>query len=161
TVVDHNNDPVPKFHVWLYDKFDRYAVNWEDPNGGSVRHIDYGLDVNSQDGTLSITGLAWDAYHLNISPESEYCRAARLYINLSDRGTLDRVIKLDPARLLYGRVLFEDGVPAVLPGEKTMIWQPTSEATFGARPIDEDGFFAMDLSEDDIEQFKTAKKQLI
>jgi hypothetical protein len=160
TVVDHNNNPVPKFHVWLYDKFDRYAVNWEDPNGGSVRHIDYGLDVNSQDGTLKITGLAPNDYHLDISPESEYCREGAVDVTLREGETANPAIKLDPARLFYGRVLFKDGSPAVLAGEKTMIWQPTTEAMFSGQPIDEDGYFAMDLTDYDIELFKTGKKQL-
>ncbi len=69
--------------------------------------------------------------------------------------------KLTSKKAFHGRVLFEDGSPAVLPGSETQITEPVGEGSWsGLASLDEDGYFVVYLSDDEIQEFESGQKQL-
>jgi len=155
-VVDHNNNPVPEFKVWLYEINRR-----DDPDATYVRKMDYALEFTSENGVFKMVGLPQGDYRLNVYPISRNYDEVRLDVTLENDKTNECLVRLASKKAFHGRVLFEDGSPAVLPGSETGITEPVYEGSWATlASLDEDGYFVMYLSDDEIQRFESGQKQL-
>ncbi|MBN2181357.1 MAG: redoxin domain-containing protein [Sedimentisphaerales bacterium] len=156
-IVDNNKNPVSEYKVWIIDANDR-----ESPDGVYTQKIDYSLEIDSEDGAFNLAGLPPRNYRLMIFPKSKnYEQTDFLNITLENEKTNELLIRLNSKKAFYGRVLFEDDSPAVLPETKTDITEQQSENSWMTlASLDKDGYFVLYLSDREIQEFESSGKQL-
>lgn len=155
-IVDSDDNPVTDFTVWLCEVNDI-----EDPNDAYRRKRDYLYEIRSEKGTFEVHGLPAREYSVRIRPLSRRLEATNMNIVLEDIQTKDCSAQLAVKKTFYGRVVFGDGSPAVLPDGQTQItiWRGSaSSATLAT--LDDDGFFELHLSEGDVQEIKANDGQL-
>ncbi|MBN1972920.1 MAG: redoxin domain-containing protein, partial [Sedimentisphaerales bacterium] len=156
-VVDNSDNPVSDYKIWIIDSDYR-----DDPNKDYICKFDYTLEKTFESGIFRITGLSPGDYHISVFPKSKtYEETVFLDVTLENNKVSDNTIRLNSKKAFYGRVLFEDGSPAILPDLKTDITEPMGEASWATlASLDNDGYFEVLLSEREIQEFQTSKKQL-
>ncbi len=156
-VVDNNDNPVSEYKVWIIDTQYR-----NEPNKDYIYKYDYTMEKTFNNGVFKLTGLLPGDYQLSIFPKSKkYEETIFRDVTLESNKASDNTIKLNSKKAFYGRVLFEDGSPAVLPDTHTDITEPMGESSWMTlASLDTEGYFELYLSEIEIHEFQSSKKQL-
>jgi hypothetical protein len=141
----------------------RNQVDWKDY---STEYLyQYGIQgpFSTADGRLEIPGLAPGDYRLIMGAGKHRWD---IKCELVDGQRTDIAVKGEPEKLWYGRVLFDDGNPAVLDatGKKTQIikwergrWEGGVSPGETIAIVDSEGYFNVSLSDETIEQMKEGK----
>jgi hypothetical protein len=158
-VVDQNGSPVEDFRVDIRNK-----VDWKDYSK-DLHQYGYKLSPKTADGRFKVSNLPAGLYRLSVSfggrRDYEYYSSE---VTLEDSKITDftaEVVKKEAGEkpvakktTYYGRVLFEDGTPAI----------PYSPPWPGARVtvlrrvlVDNEGYFAARLTDEELEQIKAGK----
>jgi len=143
-----------------------YSEESEDANGGYVKSTWFNQEVNSEDGVFRLENVPAGKYRIRIIPKEKRYEWHRQEVVLADGKTTNLALEVPSKHVLYGRVLFEDGSPAVIkpepwPGAKTRILVPVGRRARGIATVEEDGYFAAYVDERELEQLKSIGSSLI
>ncbi|MHC4097501.1 MAG: M56 family metallopeptidase, partial [Planctomycetota bacterium] len=170
-VVDKNGKAVERFHFMVLDDIDWETIDYKDPAGGYIRTKVYRMDVDNTEGSFTVEDLPAGNYKIWVIPkDGEYNDRryddVRETVFIEEGEDIKKVIEVPTKYVLYGRVLFEDGSPAVVeptpwPGAKSSILVPMGRRARGIADIDDDGYFAVYLSVREHENLKSGRDQLM
>jgi beta-lactamase regulating signal transducer with metallopeptidase domain len=170
-VVDKNGKAVERFHFMVIDDIDWEAIDYKGPAGGYLRTKVYRMDVDNTEGRFTVEDLPAGSYKVWIIPKDGRYQDKRYEdtkekILVEEGAHVKKIIEVPSKYVLYGRVLFEDGSPAVVeptpwPGAKSSIFVPMGSRGRGIADIDDDGYFAVHLSAREHENLKSGKDQLM
>lgn len=149
----------------------RSAVNWNDYSAEYLYQFGCRQRFATLDGTFEIGGLPVGTYDISITPttnevleESEFVRIRNYVCELREGRRTEISAQNTEEKAWYGRVLFEDGIPAVpdLPGLKTQIIVWGQDYTMGSTVaiVDENGYFTALMPDKGMEQLKSGKAWL-
>ena len=163
-VVQQDGEAVRNFTIDVHAK-----VDFSDYSTKYLQQFGVEVPFHTADGRFETRALPAGKYTVLATPENA---RAYDYINWQDCKLVDKErteikIKIARKKVLYGRVLFEDGSPAVIKpppwaGARTSITQWNVDLPMGSRigEVDDDGYFELYLSENELEQLKTGKNWL-
>jgi len=170
-VVDKNGKAVERFHFMVIDDIDWEAIDYKGPAGGYLRTKVYRMDVDNTGGGFTVEDLPAGNYKIWVIPKDGRYKDKRYEdttekILIEEGAHVKKIIEVPSKYVLYGRVLFEDGSPAVVeptpwPGAKSSIFVPMGSRARGIADIDDDGYFAVHLSASEYENIKAGKRQLV
>ncbi len=166
-VVDQNGDPLTEFHIDVSTKID-----WEvmkNPDGEFYKTAGYHIPFVSADGTFELGGLPDADVRVRVIPFQIQAysshRAEELVLSTGRTSTIE--LKVTAKNVLFGRVLFKDGSPAVIKpprwkGARTRVsaryedmpWAGTSAT------IEADGYFAIHVDEQELAALRSGRAQL-
>ncbi len=158
-VVDQHGEPVQEYCLDAST-----ALNWDGSMGDNRGRAGYRIPFTSGDGSFTLDGLPSGAFTVNALPfegmKYEFSRGR--VVVLADGETTDTVVELAIKNVLYGRVLFEDGTPAVIdpptwPGAKIRVnIRKRARGTVGVvvSPLDSEGYFSVYVRDADLDKFK-------
>lgn len=135
----------------------RMKVNWGDYSSKYLYQFGYRIPFDTIDGKFEMSGLPPGKYSISIGPRNYECmlvNAQRTEINTENAQE----------KVWYGRVMFDDGTPAVLelPGIETRIVrfaQGYAEGRTIAK-VNTDGYFTAYISDEVMEQLRTGRSSL-
>jgi len=169
-VLDENGNPLKEFFIDV-----RTRMNWDvtkNPEGKFYKIVGYRVSFVSNDGTFELGGLPDGDVRARVIPFQnqvyESHRGEEIVLLAGKTSTVE--FKITAKNVLFGRVLFEDGSPAVIkparwPGAKTSIIMSTSiergRRAHVVANVDDDGYFTVYLNEKEIEQLRSGKSSLI
>ncbi len=151
-ITGKDGRPLTDFDVHISNK-----VDWNDYSGGYLRQYAYRLSVSDVDGQFRVDGLAAGQYDIRVYKSDGTQRLPPRELDLQE-GTIANVMFEvsteapvgSPAvdkRAYYGRILFDDGAPAVFdPGP----WRRAKvhvDVLRGSGDVDDQGYFRADLTE--------------
>ncbi len=149
----------------------RRKVDFEDYSGDHLYQFGLRRPFSAAAGAFEIRDLPAGAYHLSIFPTKKETLELRDFVRIRSYEfvlTEGRTLKLAPAhaleRIYFGRVLFDDGRPAVpeLPELKTHIVKWTAGYPEGQTIaiVENDGYFTACISDHDIKSLKSGSDWL-
>ncbi len=165
-VVNEEGDPVNAFRTSIGLDNDWEGIDFEDPKGGHLKTYWYVQKIEDDEGRFSLKSIPAGNYLIWIIPEDKEYEWPKKKVTLLSGETVNEIIAVPSKYVLYGRVLFEDGAPAVIkpspwPNAKTRISLPYGRIQMrGLAELDEEGYFKIHLSEREYEQIKSGEKQL-
>ncbi|MHC4648196.1 MAG: hypothetical protein ACYTBJ_22270, partial [Planctomycetota bacterium] len=158
--VDQDGRPVTDFAVDIRNK-----VEWEDYSKDLYQYV-YQLPVQAPESTLELSNLPAGVYWVRTYEPHEwrgYQFPERQQVTLDHGRTgqvTQKVIKKLPC---YGRILFEDGSPAV----PELLWSGPRQEVSVSSPfdshdsrVDKQGHFTVYLTDDELEQIKAGAGKL-
>jgi len=163
-VVEKDGEAIQEFTIDVQLK-----VDFSDYSTKYLQQFGVKVPFHTADGRFEIEALPAGKYTILAIPENA---RAYDYFNWQDCKLVDKErteikIKIARKKFLYGRVLFEDGSPAVIKpppwaGARTSItqWNVDLPMGSGVGEVDDDGYFELYLSENELEQLKTEKSWL-
>jgi hypothetical protein len=163
-VVEKDGEVIQEFTIDVQLK-----VDFSDYSTKYLQQFGVKVPFSTADGRFETRALPAGKYTVLATPKNA---RAYDYLNWQDCKLVDKErteIKIEIARkkVLYGRVLFEDDSPAVIKpppwaGARTSITQWNVDLPMGSRigEVDDDGFFELYLSQEELEQLKTGKSWL-
>ena len=158
-VVDDQGELIRDFSADV-----RLDIDWDEKT--DLYQYGYRIPFNTQDGCFEIGNLTTGAYQVrvNVTPEQQkkYSDHEAWIVQLEEGETAEKTLVLPRKRLFYGRVLFEDGSPAVVTpapweGARSSIRLNLGR---GQAYIEADGYFGIYLGESEIEQLQSDKDWL-
>jgi len=139
-------------------KFDiRNPVDWKNHSGEYLYQLGFVKLFSNSDGRFEVSGLPAGKYQVTLMPAVEEATLRFDYNNrreytceLTEGETVDITNAIEANRAWYGRVLFEDGTPAVIAGTKTEIleWSRGFDEGHVTATLDEEGYFRARFSGD-------------
>ena len=142
----------------------RNKVDWKDDSGQYLHQFGIKKSFVSPDGRFEISGLASGISSVGINlTGKEFERAEfnvkffRLSCELLDGKITEVTNETLAKKAWYGRVLFEDGTPAVLPGATTkiLVWSKGFDEGHATATVDEEGYFTARFSDDALQRLKS------
>jgi hypothetical protein len=172
-VLDENGDPLKEFFIDV-----RTKMNWDvmkNPDGKFYKIIGYHVPFISNDGTFELGGLPDGEVLASVIPFQnevyEFDRGKEIVLLAGKTSTIE--LKLTAKDIFYGRVLFRDGSPAVAkpaswPRANILLVMPMpgegiarGVMSRSVADVEDDGYFAVHLSEAEIEQLKSGRGKLV
>ena len=161
-----NGETITEFTVDVWSK-----VDWKDYSTKYLYHFGCESKFAASDGKFEFTDLPAGVYDISITPTTDdilttgdLLRRMEYVCELREGQRKEISAKDAERKAWYGRVLFEDGSPAVqdLPGLKTQIIVWGQDYTMGltVATVDEDGYFTALMPDERMEQLKSAKAWL-
>lgn len=166
-VVDRNGQITKEFRVDV-----RLKVDWNDYSTKYLYQFGYSKPFTAENGRFEITGLPAGVYDVSITPTrdvvisdiSEFVQRRSYLCELRDGQRTEIGGENAREKVWYGRVLFEDGTPAVPSSEglKTQIVQWTQDYTMGSTiaTVDDNGYFTALISDETMERLKSGESWL-
>ncbi|HUW19986.1 MAG TPA: redoxin domain-containing protein [Sedimentisphaerales bacterium] len=162
--VDQHGEPVKDFRLDI-----RNRVDWKDYSR-DLHQYGRKQTLNTTDGRFRVDSLPAGLYRVSIYPEQALYEANFVEVTLEGGEVTDITPQLRQKPVVkketyYGRVLYNDGTPAVhepppWPGARTFVsfGHPAgSDITF---KVDDEGYFTACLTDEQIEQVKAGKARL-
>ncbi|UCG48768.1 MAG: hypothetical protein JSU94_03120, partial [Phycisphaerales bacterium] len=164
--IEPNGRPLADFTIDI-----RRKVDFEDYSGDHLYQFGLRRPFSAAAGAFEIRDLPAGAYRLSIFPTKKEALELRDSVRIRSYEfvlTEGRTLKLAPRHALekiyFGRVLFDDGRPAVpdLPALKTHIVKWTAGYPEGhtIAIVENDGYFTACISDDDIKDLRSAQSWL-
>ena len=161
-----NGETIAEFTVDVRSK-----VDWDDYSTDYLYQFGCRRKFASSDGKFEIDDLSAGVYDISVLPEKSEVVGVdaylerRSYMRELRNGQITDISTEDAEeKVWYGRVLFEDGSPAVpdLPGLKTQIvvWGLESSWGLTVATVDENGYFTALAPDKGMEQLKSGKALL-
>jgi hypothetical protein len=165
-VLDQKGTPLKEFFVDATTKMDWEARN--NPDGKFYSMTGYRVPFILEDGSFKLDNLPEGDLTVRVIPfdirkyEMNRGEQVKLQAGKTTIVNLEAISK----NVLYGRVLFRDGSPAVIrpapwPGAETRILLPMGSRARGIADVDDDGYFAVNLSDREIELLESGASRLI
>ncbi len=173
-VTDQNGNPVREFFLNLETRSD-----WEDkrknPDGKYYNVVGYRIPFISQDGVFRLGDLPSGVFLVGAIPFNSlvYEFGRRQEVKLEAGKTTNVNLEVTAKDIFYGRVLFRDGSPAVAkpaswPRADILLVMPMpgegiarGVMSHSVADVEDDGYFAVHLSEAEIEQLKSGRGKLV
>jgi hypothetical protein len=142
----------------------RNEVDWKDYSDQYLHSFGFKKYFVSSDGRFEMSGLAPGISSVGITlTGKEFERAEfnvkyfRLSCELMDGKITEVTNETLAKKAWYGRVLFEDGTPAVLPGATTkiLVWSKGFDEGHTTATVDEEGYFTARFSEHALQRLKS------
>ena len=110
-LADQYNEPVKDFTVDL-----RLDVNLNDYSSEYSRAYGYSLNFSAPDGKFIINNVPEGQYQLRVSSQTNQAYVWPRWENVTipKNSNLNKTFKITKRKAVYGRLLFEDGTPAIL-----------------------------------------------
>jgi len=166
-VLDQKGNPLKGFFVDVRTKMD-WNVR-ENPDGKFYSMTGYRVPIISEDGSFKLDNLPEGDVTIRVIPFNnrmyEMQRGQDIRFQAGKATIMN--LKVVSKNVLYGRVLFRDGSPAVVkpipwPGAKTSILFPMGMGRArGVADVDDEGYFALHLSEREFEMLESGSGRLI
>lgn len=159
--VEANGAIIKEFKVDV-----RLKVDWKDYSGRYLEQFGIKKTFVDSEGRFEIPDLPAGKYAVLIVPKERemYDYLRRIDCDLVDGATTEAVIETERKNAFYGRVLFEDGSPAVLhlPGVETRIIEWTEDFPGGTTvsTVDGQGYFTAYFSEEQTERLRAGQSRL-
>ncbi|HCO96900.1 MAG TPA: hypothetical protein DIU00_23680 [Phycisphaerales bacterium] len=166
-VLDDKGSPLKKFFVDIRTKMD-----WEarkNPDGKFYSMTGYRVPCLSEDGSYEVDSLPEGDVTIRVIPFNnrmyEMHRGQDIRLQAGKATIMN--LKVVSKNVLYGRVLFRDGSPAVVkptpwPGATTSILLPMGMGRArGVAEVDDEGYFALYLSDREVETLESGSGWLI
>ena len=165
-VLDQKGNPLKEFFIDVTTK-----MNWEvrkNPDGRFYPMTGYRVPFISEDGSFKLNNLPEGDLTVQVIPfdirKYEMNRGEQVSLQAGKTTTVN--LEVISKNVLYGRVLFRDGSPAVIkpapwPGAKTSVLMPMGSRARGIAEVDDDGYFAVNLSDTEIELLESRESHLI
>ncbi|MHC4324836.1 MAG: redoxin domain-containing protein, partial [Planctomycetota bacterium] len=166
-VLDQNKNPLEEFFVDVSTKMD-----WDvrkNPDGKFYSTTGYRVPYISKDGSFKLDNLPEGDFDVRVIPFKiqmyEMHRGESIRLEAGKVATVNLEVVLN--NVLYGRILFRDGSPAVVkpipwPGAKTSILFTLGMGMArGIAKVDDEGYFAVNLSGRELEMLKSGASRLI
>ena len=165
-VVDAEGVPIKEFKANIMEWSDSEERDSGNDDGSRLESTWYNQEVNSDDGVFRLENVPAGKYRVRIIPKEKQYEWHHQEVVLADGKTTNSVLRVRLKHVLYGRVLFKDGSPAVLkpvpwPGAETQVLLPLGGRARRVATVGEDGYFVAYLDEDSLEQLKSARSPLI
>ena len=165
--LDDKGNPIREFFVDVRTKMD-----WEvrkNPDGKFYSMAGYCVPCISEDGGFKVDNLPEGDVIVGVIPFNNrmYEMQRRADVRLQAGKTTTINLEIVSKNVLYGRVLFRDGSPAVIkpapwPDAKTSILLPMGMGrSRGIADVDDEGYFAVYLSEREVEMLESGASRLI
>jgi hypothetical protein len=162
-VSEQNEQPITEFTIEVLRKADG-----DDYSGEYLRGFGYTMPVNSDDGRFEIEGLPAGTYTVLVQPKDEIAYDYWRWhdCNVGQTRATELKIEVTKKKAFYGRVLFEDGGPAIVKpepyaGAKTRIKEEGLALPFpGFGELGEDGYFTLWLREESIRRLGAGETRL-
>ncbi len=158
-IVKPDGSPATEFTVDV-----RNEVDWKDDSGQYLHVFGIKKHFVSPDSRFEISGLASGIFSIRIfltgkeSEDVEFnLRYTRQVCELLDGKITEVTNETLAKKAWYGRVLFEDGTPAVLPGATTeiLVWSKGFDEGHHTATVDEEGYFTARFSDDTLQRLKS------
>ena len=166
-VTDQHGNPIREFFLWTWNDL---GDEWRTLDGRYHNMVGYHVPFVSKDGRFKLDALPMGEYRVMAIPfniqayERDWDPRAVLEVGQTTVLNLEVVAK----NIFYGRVLFEDGSPAVIkpapwPEAKTSIIMPMGrgQRARAVATVGEDGYFTVHLNQREIEQLRSGESRLI
>ena len=151
-ITGKDGEPLTDFDVHVSNK-----VDWNDYSGGYLDQYGYRLSFSDVDGQFRIDGLAAGEYSIRVYKSDGTQRLPPRELDLQEGAIANVIFEVSPKtpvgspavdkRAYYGRILFDDGTPAVFdPGP----WRRAKvhvDVLRGSGDVDDQGYFRADLTE--------------
>jgi type II secretory pathway component GspD/PulD (secretin)/beta-lactamase regulating signal transducer with metallopeptidase domain len=165
-VVDADGVPIREFKANVMEYNDSEQTDSESADVSHLESIWYNQEVNSEKGEFRLENVPAGKYRIRIVPKEKQYERRNQEVVLADGKATNLTLAVPSRHVLYGRVLFEDGSPAVLrpapwPGAETQILLSMGHSARGVATVAEDGYFAVYFDESELEQLKSGPSQLI
>lgn len=165
-VADAGGVPIRQFKANVMEYSDSEDMDFESADDGRRESVWYDQQVNNADGEFRLENVPAGEYRIRISPKEKQYERHFQQVVLTDGKTTNLTLTIPSKHVLYGRVLFEDGSPAVLqpapwPGAETRILLPIGSRARGVATVEQDGYFTVYLDEAELERLKSGSGQLI
>jgi len=166
TVQSHDGTVIREFSVYIRSK-----VDLNDYSGEYLYQFGYEIPFVTRDGKFEIKNLPATTYDVTIYPTKEKTLQQNDRINrkefvceLQEGQKYDVGLVNDGEKLYYGRVLFEDGTPAVpeISEYKTQVvfCSEDSESGETIATVGDEGYFSTVLSKEKSSQLESGKASL-
>ena len=161
-VVDQYGEAVEEFSLTVSTTND-----WNDQKTNYDRRASYRIPVVTTDGSFTLNGLPSGVFTVRAVPfetQAYEISFPRPEVTLENGKTADITIEVRRKNLYYGRVLFVDAMPP-WPGTTICLIRQLGPRHMGftidARvPLDEEGYFALPLSDKELAQLRSGMRQL-
>jgi len=165
-VVDSEGAPISQFKANVMEWSDSQQTDFENDDGSRLESTWYNQEVDSPDGVFRLENIPSGRYRIRIVPTEKQYEWHHQEVVLADHRTTDLVLTVRSRHVLYGRVLFEDGSPAVLkpapwPGAETRVLLPSGGRARRVATVEEDGYFAAYLDDNSFEQLESTQSTLV
>ena len=165
-VTNGHGRPLTKFKVNVSLDVDWKQVDFEDPAGSYLKYYSYTKKVEDYEGSFRLNGIPSGDYKIWVIPEEKEYEWPRKKVTIVKGEAKEEIIQVTSKFVLYGRVLFDDGMPAVIkpspwPGAKCSILLPMGGRARGIAELDGDGYFQVHLSTSEYENLETGKRELV
>ena len=155
------------YKISISSRHDYEEVNWTDPAGGTIRDFWISLPVNSEKETFVLQDLPPLEYSAWIIPGERHYEWPRQKVVLEKGQTKQIRVEVPSKAMLYGRVLFEDGRPAVIdpaPWSKAtsqiILCTEGIPMSWEAGNLDRNGYFSITPDKTDLENLRSGKSHL-
>lgn len=166
-VIDQNGEPLTEFHIDVSTKMDWEVI--KNPDSKFYKIAGYRVPFVSKDGTFELGGLPEGEVRVHVIPFQNQAyswhRSEEIVLSGGETSTIE--LKVIAKNVLFGRVLFKDGSPAVIKpprwkGAKTSILQTSRGMSMmlGAATVDDDGYFAVHLDEQEMAALRSGRVEL-
>lgn len=126
-------------------------IDWQDTSKASQSQFGYRTRVSDPQGRFEIGGLPPGAYRITVIPitggqngASDFMNMREAMYTLAEGEVKDLSNALNVERTWYGRLLFEDGQPAVLAGTETRVFiVDKDDVGFVPLTVDANGLFTV------------------
>jgi hypothetical protein len=165
-VLDQKGNPLKEFFIDVTTKMD-----WEvrkNPDGKFYPMTGYRVPFISKDGSFKLDSLPDGDFTVRVIPfnirKYEMNRGEQVKLQAGKTTTVN--LEVISKNVLYGRVLFRDGSPAVIkpapwPGAETRILLPMGSRARGIAEVGDEGYFAVSLSDREIELLQSGGSRLV
>jgi type II secretory pathway component GspD/PulD (secretin)/beta-lactamase regulating signal transducer with metallopeptidase domain len=166
-LVDQKGQPVKGFFLRLHmPPFD--DLDLSNLTGGYKRQLTYDAPFISDDGRFELGGLPAGRATMDIVPFEiqRYQHERGKDVILEAGNTVNVDVELVGKSVFYGRVLFEDGTPAVITpalwrGAATRVLMPSGGRAQGLTEVGADGYFTVYLGDSETEALALGDSQLV
>lgn len=166
-VIDQNGEPLGGFHIDVSTK-----INWQgikNPDGKFYRSAGYRIPFTSDDGTFELGGLPDGDVRVHVIPFKNqaysYHRSEEIVLSAGKTSTIE--LRVTAKNVLFGRVLFKDGSPAVI---KPPRWKDADTRVYmtfegmdwasAVVTVDDDGYFAIYADEEELAALRAGRAEL-
>jgi len=165
-VLDQKGNPLKEFTIDVATKMD-----WEvrkNPDDKFYPMTGYRVPFISEDGSFKLGNLPEGDLTVRAIPfdirKYEMHRGEDVRLQAGKTTTIN--LEVTSKGILYGRILFRDESPAVIkpapwPGAKTSILLTMGSRARGVAEVDDEGYFAVNLSDREIELLESGRSRLI
>jgi len=144
----------------------RNPVDWKNPSGEYLYQFGFVEYFSDSEGRFEMSGLPPGKYQVTLMPTikeatgrryDDIANMRRFTCELTEGETIDITKAIETKKAWYGRVLFEDGTPAVLPGATTeiLVWSKGFDEGHATATVDEEGYFTARFSDDALQRLKS------
>lgn len=143
----------------------RNHVDWKNPSGEYLYQFGFVEYFSDSEGRFEMSGLPPGKYQVTLMPTikeatgryDDIANIRRYTCELTEGETINITKAIEPKKAWYGRVLFEDGTPAVLPGATTeiLVWSKGFDEGHATATVDEEGYFTARFSDDALQRLKS------